>query len=306
VAKVQGTPNAMPDCTGPVFFAGAAGSGAPTTDDWIKTLSALETEDVQVIATHVTSKDILTLISNHCTLMSNVQNRKERRAFLGGSDDETVDDALDFAKQLDNKLVVYCYPAITALSPFTGRAEGLSAAYFGCKMLGLRCALAINEPLTWKNVRVLGFKRKLKITEMEKLIAGGVLCGGETDDKRLAVIRAVTTYQGRQLQLAEESMVWLDLFMNRDLRTRLSAGVGRPGLDGGSGAEQTLLDAARDWRGQGYIVPTDSGESVWGVVVRKDGDKTFISFNRNIVAPQNFFFITAYNYVYSSATTVAA
>jgi hypothetical protein len=139
---------------------------------------------------------------------------------------------------------------------------------------------------------------------MEKLIIGGVLCGGITDENRLAVIRAMTTYQGRQLQLVERSMVREDLYMNRDIRLRFSAGVGRPGLDKGSVAERVLQDAAQEWKGEGLIIPTDDGKNIWGVRVRKSGDKTIVSFNRNLAAPQNFFFVTAYNYIYESATSV--
>jgi hypothetical protein len=139
---------------------------------------------------------------------------------------------------------------------------------------------------------------------MEKLIIGGVLCGGTTDDNRLAVIRAMTTYQGRQLQLVERSMVREDLYMNRDIRLKYSGGVGRPGIEKGGDAEKTLQDAAREWKGEGLIVPNDNGENIWGVRIRKSGDKTIISFNRNLTAPQNFFFITAYNYVYESSTSV--
>jgi hypothetical protein len=199
--------------------------------------------------------------------------------------------------------VSYCYPAITAASPLTGEAEDLPASYFACKLLGMEAVVAINEPLTWKDVSVLKFLTKLKISEMEKLIIGGVLCGGVTDDNRLAVIRAMTTYQGRQLQLVERSMVREDLYMNRDIRLQYGAGVGRPGVDKGEDAEQTLQDAARGWKGEGLIIPNDEGQNIWGVVIRKSGDKTYISFNRNLVAPQNFFFITAYNYVYESAPT---
>jgi len=83
-----------------------------------------------------------------------------------------------------------------------------------------------------------------------------------------------------------------------------SRGVGRPGIDKGGDAMQTLLDAARAWKGEGLIVPTDEGKNVWGVVIRKSGDKTYITFSRNLTAPQNFFFITALNYIYESPTTV--
>jgi hypothetical protein len=200
--------------------------------------------------------------------------------------------------------VSYCYPAITAASPLTGEAEDLPASYYACKLLGMECTVAVNEPLTWKTVSVLKFLNKLKTPEMEKLIMGGVLCGGVTDDNRLAVIRAMTTNQGRKLQLVERSMVREDLYMNRDIRLQYSKGVGHPGIDKGADAEQTLQDAARGWKGEGLIIPTDEGKNVWGVNIRKSGDKTYISFNRNLTAPQNFFFITAYNYVYESATTV--
>jgi hypothetical protein len=113
----------------------------------------------------------------------------------------------------------------------------------------------------------------------------------------------MTAYQGgSQLQLVERSMVREDLYMNRDLRNRFSVDVGRPGVSKGNEAEKTLLNAARDWKADGLIVPTDEGKNVWGVVVRKSGDKTYIEFNRNLTAPQNFFFITAYNYIYDTAS----
>ncbi len=172
-------------------------------------------------------------------------------------------------------------------------------------LLGMEAAVAVNEPLTWKNLKVNKFLTKLKTSEMEKLIIGGVLCCGVTDDNRLAIIRAMTSYQGKQLQLVERSMVREDLYMNRDIRNKYSGGVGRPGVDKGGEATETLLGAAREWRGEGLIVPNDDGDNVWGIIVSKNGDKTYITFNRNLTAPQNFFFITASNYVYESKTTVA-
>ncbi|MDR1176637.1 MAG: phage tail sheath subtilisin-like domain-containing protein [Treponema sp.] len=304
VQKVDGAPNKMPDNDPePVYFEGASG-GSYTIQDWNNALAALEAENIQIISSPVTDHAAHTLISNHCTAMSSVQNRKERTAFLGGPIGEMIDDAIAFAGTLNNKLVTYCYPAITAASPLTGEAEDLPASYFACKLLGMEATVAVNEPLTWKTVSVLRFLTKLKIPEMERLIIGGVLPGGITDDNRFAVIRAMTTYQGRQLQLVERSMVREDLYMNRDIRLRYGLGAGRPGIAKVGDAEQTLLDAAREWKGEGLIIPTDSGDNIWDVVVKKSGDKTYISFNRNLTPPQNFFFITAYNYVYESATSL--
>jgi hypothetical protein len=303
VQKIDGAPNEMPDNDAePVFFEGAS-AGTYTINDWNKTLAALEAENVQIVTTPATDRAVLTLISNHLTAMSNVQNRKERTAILGGPIGESIDDAIEFARSLGNKLVSYCYPAITASSPLTGSPEDLPASYFACKLLGMECTVAVNEPLTWKTVSVLKFLVKLKTSDMEKLIIGGVLCGGTTDDLRLAVIRAMTTHQGNQLQLVERSMVREDLYMNRDLRMQYSQGMGHPGVDKVSALEDTLQVAAKAWKGEGLIIPTDEGLNVWGVSVRRIGDKNVISFCRNLTAPQNFFFITAYNYVYESAAT---
>jgi hypothetical protein len=304
VSKADGTANTMPDNDDePVFFEGAS-AGTYTITDWNKTLAALESEEIQIISSPVTDHAAHTLVSNHCTAMSNVQNRKERTAILGGAIGETIEDAVEFAKTLNNKLVSYCYPAITAASPLTGAAEDLPASYFACKLLGMECTVAVNEPLTWKTVSVLKFLVKLKIPEMEKLIIGGVLCGGTTDDNRLAVIRAMTTNQGRQLQLVERSMVREDLYMNRDIRLQYNRGTGRPGIEKAGDLVQTLEDAARGWKGEGLILATDEGKNVWGIKPHISGDKKWIEFHRNLVAPQNFFFITAYNHVYESATSV--
>jgi hypothetical protein len=304
VEKESGAQNTLPDNdANPVYFEGAS-AGTYTVNDWADALGKLEAENIDIVSTPSTDHAVHTLISNHCTAMSNVQNRKERTAILGGQIGEMIEDAIAFAGTLNNKLVSYCYPAISASSPLTGAAEDLPASYFACKLLGMECTVAVNEPLTWKSVSVLKFLVKLKTSEMEKLIIGGVLCGGTTDENRLAVIRAMTTYQGRQLQLVERSMVREDLYMNRDIRLQYSTGVGRPGINKVSDVEKTLQDAAREWKGEGLIITRDDGQNVWGVRIRKSGDKTIISFNRNLTAPQNFFFVTAYNYVYESETSV--
>jgi hypothetical protein len=304
IEKVDGSPNLVPDNDSDfVYFEGAI-AGGYTVNDWIETLEKLEAEDIQIISTPSTDHAVHVLISNHTTAMSNVQNRKERTAFVGGRIGETIDDALENAASLNNKLVTYCYPWINVNSPLTGAAEDLPASYFACKMLGMEAALAVNEPLTWKTVDVNKFGVKLKTSEMETLIRGCVLCGGPTDDNRLAVIRAMTTVNSRDLQDVERSMVREDLFMNRDIRQQYSGGVGRPGVSKVGDVEKTLIEAAKNWKGQGYIVPDDDGNNLWGIVPKRIGDKTYVEFHRNLTAPQNFFFITAFNHVYESKTTV--
>jgi hypothetical protein len=303
VEKETGAANVMPDVDADfVYFTGAS-AGTYTIADWNDALGKLETEDIHIVSSPSTDHTVHVLISNHCALMSSTVNRKERTWLLGGAMGEAIGDALANAKSLNSKYGSYVYPAANVNSPLTGAAEDIAASYVACMLLGMECAVAVNEPLTWKNVGVNKFLVKLKIPEMEKLIKGGVLCCGTTDDNRLAVIRAMTTYQGgSQLQLVERSMVREDLYMNRDLRNRFSVNVGRPGNGPVSEAENILLNTAIQWKADGLIVPTDKGQNVWGIIIRKSGDKTYIEFNRNLTAPQNFFFITAYNYIYDTAS----
>jgi hypothetical protein len=303
VEKANGAANIIPDIdTDFVYFTGAT-AGTYTVADWNEALGKLETENIQIVSSPSTDHTVHVLISNHCTLMSSTVNRKERTWLLGGVKGEAMADALANAKSLNSKYGSYIYPAANVNSPLTGETEDIAASYVACMLLGMEAAVAVNEPLTWKNLSVNKFLVKLKMPEMEKLIKGGVLCCGTTDDNRLAVIRAMTTYHGgSQLQLVERSMVREDLYMNRDIRNRFSVGVGRPGLDKGNAAIDILQNTARMWKTDGLIVPNDKGENVWGIVVRKSGDKTYLEFNRNLTAPQNFFFITAYNYIYDTAS----
>ncbi|MDR1219691.1 MAG: phage tail sheath subtilisin-like domain-containing protein [Treponema sp.] len=225
VEKEDGAANIMPDVDADfVYFTGAA-AGTYTVADWNEALGKLETEDVQIVSSPSTDHAVHALISNHCTLMSGTVNRKERAWILGGAKGEAMADALANAKSLNSKYGSYVHPAANVNSPLTGESEDVAASYVACMLLGVEAAVAVNEPLTWKNLSVNKFLVKLKIPEMEKLIKGGVLCCGTTDDNRLAVIRAMTAYQGgSQLQLVERSMVREDLYMNRDLRNRFSVG----------------------------------------------------------------------------------
>jgi hypothetical protein len=303
VEKAGGAANIMPDIdTDFIYFTGAT-AGTYTVADWNEALDKLEAENIQIVSSPSTDHTVHVLINNHCTLMSNTVNRKERTWLLGGAKGEAMADALANAKSLNSKYGSYVYPSASVNSPLTGEAEDIAASYVACMLLGMEATVAVNEPLTWKNLGVNKFLVKLKIHEMEKLIKGGVLCCGTTDDNRLAVIRAMTTYQGgSQLQLVERSMVREDLYMNRDLRNKFNIDVGRPDISKVNEAEKTLLNAARDWKDDGLIVPTDEGKNVWGIVVRKSGDKNYLEFNRNLTAPQNFFFITVYNYIYDTAS----
>ncbi|WP_038108684.1 hypothetical protein, partial [Treponema pedis] len=94
---------------------------------------------------------------------------------------------------------------------------------------------------------------------------------------------------------------------SRDLRLRLNRAIGNPGISSSISDDMaTLKMAANDWFASGLILKNDDGELIWGVQTREDGDATYITFSRFLVAPRNFIFITENNHVYSgSAVTVS-
>ena len=280
------------------YFTGGT-AGTSNVSDWIKTLGLLEKENIQIIATTSTNKSVQNLIASHCVEMSATENRMERTCFIGGELGISDDEACTIAKGYNSKYVSFVADGIDAVNPLTGVVEKLSGSYLACKLAGLEASLAVSEPLTNKDVNVLGFYVTRKKSSIEKLIANGVLCVNVTQDNRFAVIRAVTTYQSDDLMSCERSMVREDLYMNCDLRNRFAGSIGSVGDIGEDEITSVLKGAAKEWARANCIIPKGA-DNVWDISVRVDGDKVYLTYSRYLAAPRNFVFITANNYTYST------
>lgn len=289
-----------------VYFSGGT-HGACTASEYSDTLDALETEEVSIIGTSSAEEAIHILIRNHCILMSSTEGRKERTFLVGGAAGETVDAVVTRARNLATDTGSLAYPGFRhydVLNPST--LKDYSPAMYAAKLIGQEIALAINEPMTNKSVDVLAWEFDLKKGDLVKLIQGGVIAGGKSQDNRLATIRSVTTYQGSELQRCERSMKREANYMARDLRDSVARQVGKPGDASSSGAvEATFWAKVSDWFRQGLIVKDTKGRTAWGLVIRRVGSATFIEYHTNLTAPQNFFFVTANQHYYGSQESVA-
>jgi hypothetical protein len=289
-----------------IYFSGAT-HGACTVTEYSASLEKLETEEVSIVGTPSTDEAVHMLIRNHCILMSSVEGRKERMFLVGGAAGETVDEACTRAKNLATDTGSLAYPGFKhydVLNPT--KVVTYSPAMYAAKLIGQEVALAVNNPLTNKSVDVLAWEVDLKKSDLVKLIQSGVIAGAKSQDNRLATIRAVTTYQGNELQRCERSMKREANFMARDLRDAVATQVGKPGVTGATGTISSIFWAkVNAWFNQGLIVMDDQKRKAWGLVVKQVGSATYIEYHTNLTAPQNFFFITANQHYYGSLESVA-
>lgn len=298
----------VPDVTtGYEYFTGGT-VGEYTVAEWTKALEALETKDVQIISTPSNDISVQNLIAAHCTFMNSTENKKERTCILGGALNETNETAITNAKAFNSKLCSYVVDNAQVVNPITGEAEVIPGSVLAVMLAGMESGMAINEPLTNKSVKVLGFTKSRTRPDIVELVKNGVLvCNPSPDEpNRNVVIRGLTTYQGDDLILNEISMVREDIYMNRDLRKRLNPGIGRPMVTSTSDVVKTLLDAAAEWKTSGLIIPNDKNEYVWNIKVRVDGDKRYLDFDRYLTAPTNFQFFTVTNRVYKTSLPMGA
>ena len=289
--------------TGYVYFSGAT-AGTSTISDWSDAIDELEKYDIQIIATAATDSDIHNLIADHCVSMSTVSKKKERTCWFGTAKNTSLDAALAAARGFNSELVSLVMTGANANNPLTGAAEDINPALLACKCAGIESALGVSNPLTNKAIKVNSFDKKYTDGELNKMIVGGITPFGENDDGQLVCIRSITTYQGDSLILNERCMIRSVLYMDRDLRKAFNPRTGTNDEPSESSIIATLNDKARSWYAEQLLTKSDSGELVQNAKVRFDGDKTYLTFDRFVRAPNNFVFITATNKVYRSTVEV--
>ena len=278
-----------------VYFTGGT-NGTTDATAYTNALTALEMEDVQILSTVSTDEAIHLLIADHCKRMSAVDGRKERMAWVGGAVGEAVSGQITRAKNLKSDLVNLAYPWFSAYDPINPALgiKDCSAAMYACKLLGMEVAVAINEPVTNKQMQVLAWGKEVTRSEIETLIEGGVTVGAKSDDGLLITIRGVTTWQGSEIQRCERSMVREAQYMARDFRAATRGDIGRPGSAVGPGTLKSILVAKGvEWNNLGLIVKSAENPLVWGITILEDGDVVRVEYHTYLTAPRNFIFGTA-------------
>jgi hypothetical protein len=175
-----------------------------------------------------------------------------------------------------------------------------SPAYYAAKLIGMVTCLAIPEPMTNKQVSVMGFK-SVSTSDIEKCIKNGGTVGRKTTTGLFITTRMINTYQGNELQKVEFSMVREALYVNRDLRNAVEATfVGRAMTNGLlSDVDSTVNIKLTQYAEFGLFT---SNTPFWGYKRRVNGDQIIIEYSCYLTPPTNFIFITSHMAVYAQAT----
>ncbi len=302
--EILGSSRAVPENNDSWTFFSGGSDGTSIYDDWCAAIDELENHDIQIIATMTTDETVQTYLQTHCENMSAVSKKKERTCWLGMSRGVSVENAVARAKGVNSPFASLVTTGANVSNIVTGKTEDVSAAYVACMCAGMEAAMSSSNPLTNKTLKVNSFEREYKDTELNKLIAGGVVTFGKNDDGELVCIRCVTTYQGDFLIQNERSMWRSVLFMDRDFRKAFNRRIGTNAAPSESSIITALTAKSREWYAADLITKADDGSLFQNAKVRFDGDKCYLTFDRYIRAPNNFVFITATNKVYSSTIEV--
>jgi len=273
--------------------------GTYSTTEWTNNLITLEAEDIQFISTPSTEAAVHAAIKTHCQSMSAVTGRKERQFLVGGAVASAViateiSTATAAAAVLNSPYGMYVFNGGTQRD-VNGEIQTYAASYAACMLMGMKCSMATNQPLTFKELNFIALEWKLSDSQLETLLKNGVAPLNYSPNGQPRLVRQFNTYQTSDLKYNEFSVVTEMLFVSRDLRVFLeNRFIGKPGtaVTGGvlKGAVESRLAIYED---MGLFIRNPSEERAWwGVTISMSGDTIYIDYDAYITLPVNFEFIT--------------
>ncbi len=273
--------------------------GSYTTTEWTAALTALEAENIQFIATPDSESTVHAAIKTHCKAMSAVTGRKERQFLVGasaasGTVSTEITAAIAASVALNSKTGMYVFNGGTQRD-VNGTVQTYGASYAACMLMGAKVALAINQPLTFKELNFIALEWKLSDSQLESLLQQGVAALNYAPNGVPRLVRQFNTYQTNDLKFNEFSVVTEMFFASRDLRTYLeNQFIGRPGTSITDG----VLKGAVEGRLALYtdlgifIKDPTSNVAWWNVVITLSSDVVYIDYDAYVTMPVNFEFIT--------------
>lgn len=183
--------------------------------DWQAAIDLLQYEFVDGIIPITVAGANQAKVDAHVTLMSNVTNRRERRAFYGHA---TGISAASVASTLTNELGLLATPC-----PFVYDATGALVVkpsyYTAAAIAGVWASQESQEPVTFKYLKFPGFEKNYLSSEITALLAAHICPVEYVRNKGYRIVQGVTLSASEDLSKVELSVSTLKADMSKALRT---------------------------------------------------------------------------------------
>lgn len=288
--------NASSISNGSYAFSGAVQS-AVTAFHWDYALTQLESaETVEIICPMTSNSIIQSAVLEHCKNMALPTGKKERFAVFGGPSGQSVTDVKTLASSFNDKRAVVVWPGIKDYDE-DGNLVTWSPAYLAPYIAGLLYSQRDPSiPLTNKTVNLLALETIAKPSDIDDLVANGVLAIKYEASRGFVVAQSLTTWTGdtRYVRREISTMRCSDIVMKR-VRNSVRDLVGSR-LDGALIQEITrrvnttliYADSA------GLIVGNAFNPAYKDLDVRTVGDAIYVDFSISPAIPANYLLITAH------------
>lgn len=307
---------------GNTYMSGGS-EGTVAQSDWDNALATLQTEDTPLIVVVSYDQAVWASLQSHVDFMSTV-GKKERRGFVGGftTDDgytgglgkwngtsniqASIDQMLVYAKEINTDRVYYVGPGIIAFDE-NGNRMTYPGSIAAALVAGLAAGVDVAEPLTHKNIKVLGLEYNFSWSDLDRLLDGGVLPLEFDPSVGYRICQSISTwlvndnYYRRELSVGR-----VGDYVARNVRDRLEQD-----FVGKKGTATTLLsikNATISVLNQMYRLDLLAGNAdnppYKNIQVRLDGDTVYVEFECSPVIPINYIPITIHLTVFT-ATLVA-
>jgi hypothetical protein len=176
-----------------------------------------------------------------------------------------------------------------------GTIQNYGGSYAACMLMGIKCALAINQPLTFKKLNFIELEYKLSDSNLESLLKYGVAAINYASNGIPHLVRQFNSYQTNDLKYNEFSVVTEMFYASRDLREYLEDRfVGQPG----TAIAEGVLKGATESRLAIYtdlgifIINPETKLAWWNVTITISGDTVWVDYDAYVTMPINFEFLT--------------
>ncbi len=271
---------------------------APTTTSIAAAIDALKTEDIQGIITPMTDTTSQDAIKAHCNTMSNVTNRRERRAFYGLDIGSASTDYVTAMQDVDGRGTLAC-PGI--YRTVNGDNTLLSSAFHAAALAGLWAGRQNpNDPITFKLVKCNGLEEGIFATneDINTLVEAQVTVTQAVPKVGYRVVHALTG-DTSGTNMVELSVADLVDIMNRSMREQLEAFVvGKASYNGiVNDLQQKAQSILEAYKKQNWIV---DGTDAFGnplpayrnIVVTQQGTTYPVTYEMSPCEPVNYIPVT--------------